>query len=131
MSASTSAICAGSTPQRSRTLASSYITRSPVRPSTDEHAHPRPHELQQVLVAADHDDLEVAWLQRLLDQRGQHVVGLEAGHLDHRRAQRLEQPPHVGQLAGEVVGHRGPRGLVLGEQASRNVGPGGSSVMPR
>ena len=86
-------------------------------PEHRQHPHARPHQLQQVLVAGDDDDVEVGNLQRVLHDGGQRVVGLVAGHLEHRRAQRIEQAAHVRQLAREVVGHRGARGLVVGEQA--------------
>ena len=52
----------------------------------------------------------------MLDERGKHVVGLVARHLDHRGAQRFEEATHVGELAREVVGHRRPGGLVFGEE---------------
>src|SRR5437667_10114293 len=72
--------------------------------------------LQQVLVARDDDDLVDVQRERLVDQRGQDVVGLVPRHLDHRRSQRREQPPHERELANEVFGHRRAGGLVVREE---------------
>ena len=70
-----------------------------------QHAHVVLYELKQVLVGGDHHDPDPA-LARLAHERRDHVVGLEAGHLDERHAQRLADAPDVGQLQREVLVHR-------------------------
>ena len=70
------------------------------------------HHLQEVLVAGDHHDL-VAPFYGLSGQRGDHVVGLEAGGVDDGQAEGVADPPHVGQLHDQVVLHPPAVRLVL------------------
>ncbi len=87
------------------------------RPARDgEHADAGADELEQVLVPADDDDLPLGQRQGAGDERRQGVVGLEARDLDTRDPQSLDEAPHVGELAREVVGHRRARRLVLGRE---------------
>ena len=72
----------------------------------------RAHELQHVLVRGHDHDLESA-CQRLLGERRDGVVRLEAGHLHDGQAEGLADAPDVGQLHGEVVVQLRPVGLVL------------------
>ena len=81
-----------------------------------QHPDTRADKLQQILVAGDDDDLQIGKLERLLHDRGEHVVRLVAPHFEHGRAERVEQAAHVRELAHEVVRHRGARRLVLREQ---------------
>ncbi len=71
-------------------------------------------QLEGVAVAAADQHLEVA-VHRLRGQRADDVVGLEAGLLDERHAQRLEHLLDQGDLAGELLGRLGAVGLVVGE----------------
>jgi hypothetical protein len=75
------------------------------------HAHPRAHELEHVLVGGDQDDLDQQ-VSRAIHHRAQHVVGLEARHLQERQAQRFEEGLHQRDLASEIVGRGRPRLLV-------------------
>ena len=50
----------------------------------------------------------------LLGDRADDVVGLEAGHLVDRDAQRLDHLADLRELVAQVVGHARPGGLVLG-----------------
>ncbi len=70
------------------------------------------HELQEVLVRGDDDDLQ-ALLDRLPGEGRDRVVRLEAGHLDDRHPQRLAHPADVRHLHREVVVHLRAVGLVL------------------
>ena len=50
---------------------------------------------------------------RLLGQRADHVVGLKAVEFENRQPHGFAHPPHVGQLHGEILGHRRALRLVL------------------
>ena len=72
----------------------------------------RLHELEHVSVAG-HDRHVDPVRRRARGQRGDHVVGLVAGHLHVRVAERVDQRVHVGPLLGEQVGALAAAGLVL------------------
>ena len=52
----------------------------------------------------------------LLRERADHVVRLKSGKFENRQPHGFAHPPHVGQLHGEVVGHRRALRLVLVKQ---------------
>ena len=69
-------------------------------------------QLRQVLVAGG-DDHAVARRGGHARQRADRVVGLDAGHLEHRPAEQAHHLVDRLDLAHQVVGHRRARGLVL------------------
>ena len=82
-------------------------------------------ELEHVLVGGHHHDPEPGG-DRLVGERRDHVVGLEARRLDDRQPEGLAHPADVGQLHREVAVHRRPVRLVPGvllvaERAPRGV----------
>ena len=60
--------------------------------------------LQQILVVRNDAALH-AGIGRALSQRGHHVVGLVAFHLDARETRRVEVLPDQRHLRAEIVGH--------------------------
>jgi hypothetical protein len=78
--------------------------RSRPLPAGVEDEHVVGHELQQVLVGRDDDDLEPL-VHRLPGQGGDRVVGLVAGDLGHGEPKGLAHPPHPGDLHRQVVVH--------------------------
>ena len=86
-----------------------------------------PHALADELVrvaVAGHDHHGDAAAARLLDERGDHVVGLEALDGDVPVAERLDQRAQVRPLELEQVGPGGALGLVVGRDllAARHPG---------
>ena len=81
-------------------------------------------ELVRVAIAGDDQHL-VALIARLGRERGEDVVGLEAGGLDDRDAQRLDHLAHEAHLLAEDVGRGAAAGLVVGDAlvAERGLGP--------
>ena len=74
------------------------------------------HQLVGVAVAG-HDDHVVAAVAACGGQGGDHVVGLEAGCVDHRYAQRVEHLAHQAHLLAQDVGRSVAGGLVGGNPA--------------
>ena len=70
------------------------------------------HQLRQVLVAARHHHLD-ALLRRGGRECADHVVGLDAGHHQHRPAEQPDDFMDRLDLQREVLGHRRATGLVL------------------
>jgi len=127
-----SGICAGSTPHLGldRRLVEDHPVPAPAGGGEDTHA--RAHQLEHVLVGGDQDQLD-RQVAGALHHGAQHVIGLEAGHLQHGQAQGLEERLDVRDLAAEVVRRRGPRLLVgrellLAEGRARRV-PGHREVV--
>ena len=86
---------------------------------------PRPiaDQLEHVQVAGHDGRVESAPLG-LNRERPDHVVGLVAGQLVDRDAQRLHDFSHLWELVSQVVGHSLTGGLVLGELLVPEGGPG-------
>ncbi len=76
-----------------------------------EHAHPGADELEHVLVGGDQHHFH-RLAPHPVDERTQHIVGLETRHLEERQTERLEDPLDEGDLAAEIVGHSRARLLV-------------------
>jgi hypothetical protein len=114
ISARRSGICSGVTPIFTFTAASSSTTRSPPRPLVVKTRTRGLHELEHVLVGGDEDDVD-GRIPHAIDERAQHVVGLEARDLEQGHPQRLEQPPHVRNLDPQIVRGGRARLLVRGE----------------
>ena len=74
-----------------------------------------PDKLHHVLVVADDQHLEL-FLRGLHRQRANNVVGLVTLKLQDRQAHRFAQLSNVGNLHGEVVGHRRALRFVLFKQ---------------
>jgi hypothetical protein len=70
-------------------------------------------QLERVAVAGDDPHVH-ADVTGLAGERGDHIVGLVAGLLDIRDAQRGEDLTDQAELPGEDVGRLGPAGLVVG-----------------
>ncbi len=77
-----------------------------------EQLHALAHELHQVLVGGDDGDAHR--LRRARHQGRDHVVGLDAFHLQDRHAVGLDDPAHPGELGGQLLGLGVPGGLVVG-----------------
>ena len=73
------------------------------------------HQLRHVLVAGG-DDHAHAGVGRAAGERADHVVRLDAGHAQQRQPLRLDGGDQRVDLRAQVVGHRRPVRLVLGEQ---------------
>ena len=80
-----------------------------------DHGDVRVHQLAQVLVATGDGDVH-ALLRRSLRQRADHVVGLDAGHIEHLPAHQLHHFMDGWNLAAQIVRHRRAVGLVVGVQ---------------
>ena len=84
-----------------------------VRPRAwTQHAHFPADELHHVLVAG-HDGNVEPLFRRLFGERADHVVRFKPVKFQDRQPHGFAHPPHVGQLHGEIVGHRRPLRLVL------------------
>ncbi len=81
-------------------------------------------QLVHVAVAGDDDDV-VTPVAGLGGQRGDDVVGLEPGLVDHGDAERRQDLAHQAHLLAEDVGGLGPAGLVVDDPlvAERGLGP--------
>ena len=81
-------------------------------------------ELVAVAVAGDDDDV-VARVAALRGERGDDVVGLDAGHLEDRDAERLDHLADQAHLLAQDVGRGVAVGLVGGDAlvAERRLGP--------
>ncbi len=85
-------------------------------------------QLEDVAVAGDDHRRHLrAGMQRLLGDRGDHVVGLVALDAHVAVAERLDERFHRGPLLLEQIGPRAARGLVLGE----HLGAAGGARIPR
>ena len=108
MSASTSATWPG---RHAEELLDAGLVQELLPPGVKD-ADPRADELQHVLVRGHDDDVE-ALRRGFLRERPDDVVGLVARQLQDRDPVGLEDAADVGNLRGEVVGHRDAVGLVL------------------
>ena len=79
-----------------------------------EQRHALADELHQVLVRGDDRDPGVR--RRPVDQRGDHVVGLEVRHLDDGNAVGVDQLADDGNLRREILGRRVAARLVVFEE---------------
>ena len=81
-------------------------------------------QLVRVAVAGDDDDV-VAPVARLGGQGGDDVVGLEAGQLEDRDVQRLDDLADQPHLLAQDVGRLGPARLVVVDHlvAEGRLGP--------
>jgi hypothetical protein len=77
-----------------------------------EHRDAVADQLHQVLVGRDDDGL-AAQLAHAAGIGGDQVVGLVAGQLDGRHAERQRRLAHQRELRDQVLGRRRPMGLVL------------------
>ena len=75
-------------------------------------ADSRGDELEHVFVRGDDDDLE-AFRRRLCRKGSDDVVGLVAGQLEHGDPIGIQNPADVGDLRGQVRGHRDAVGFVI------------------
>ncbi len=90
-----------------------------------EHTDAFVHELKEVFVAGDDSRIE-SGRDGLRHQRPDHVVGLVTLRRDDRHAERFACGMHQRNLHREVIRHRRPVGLVVGDQiiskrASRQI----------
>ncbi len=92
-----------------------------------EHAHAGADELKHVLVGGDEHHLH-RLAPHPVDQRAQHIVGLEARYLEEGQPERLEDALDEGDLAAEIVGHARTRLLVRRELL---LAKGGARRIPR
>ncbi len=79
--------------------------------------HPRDalaHELREVLVARGDEGVPAVHPLGVAREGADHVVGLDAVDHDQGPAERADRLEERRDLGGEVLGHRLPRGLVLG-----------------
>ena len=86
-----------------------------------------PDELEHVLVGGDEHHLH-RLAPHPVDERAEHIVGLEARHLEQRQPERLEDPLDEGDLAAEIVGHPRAR-LLVGRELL--LAKGGARRIPR
>ena len=70
----------------------------------------------------------VAGVAGLGGEGGDDVVGLEAGAVEDRDLERLDDLAHEAHLLAEDVGRRGAVGLVVGDPSWRKVGSGRSKA---
>ncbi len=70
-------------------------------------------ELREILVAGRDHDLD-ALGGRPAGEGGDHIIGFDIRDPQHRHAELLDDLDQRFDLAGEIIGHRRPVGLVLG-----------------
>ena len=86
-----------------------------------EHGHAVAGALVHVAVAGHHERA-AAGVRLARGVGAEQVVGLERVGLGHDPAEALEEPPRVGELGRQRVGHLGPLGVVAVEQLDAVVG---------
>ncbi len=111
-SAAKSGYCVGVRPYFSTTASGVKRVSSLTPLMRVQHRHVVADQLQRVAVTGDHQH-PVALVLGLGGQRRDDVVGLEARLGEHRDAQRAKDFLGDVDLTAELVGRRGPVGLVL------------------